>query len=61
MKRTLSLRREQLTELSTAELGSVAGGAPATTPIKYCLTNPSEAFSCYVSCNGSCWCSGEVC
>lgn len=59
-KRTLSLRRETLTELTTPELSSVAGGAPATTPLKYCLTNLSQELSCYASCN-SCWCSAEVC
>ena len=40
MKRTLSLRREALTELSGADLGAVAGGAlPSgpTCPLQTCL------------------------
>lgn len=37
MKRTLSLTRESLTELSDAQLASVAGGAPHTWYVGECL------------------------
>lgn len=40
MKRTLSLKRETLTELSHEQLTSVVGGAPPTTPVKECLDDP---------------------
>jgi len=37
-KRTLSLKRETLAALTTAELGAVAGAAAAkTTPVNECL------------------------
>lgn len=39
MKRTLTLKREALTELSTTELSAVAGGAAVkTTPVNECLS-----------------------
>jgi hypothetical protein len=38
MKRTLSLRRETLSDLTAAELGSVAGGANHTIPSPECVT-----------------------
>ena len=60
-KRTLSLSRETLTELTTDELTTLAGAAnAATTPVKYCLTNISQELSCNPSC-GSCWCSWDSC
>ena len=56
MKRTLSLKREALTELSAAELGSVAGGAlPSglSCPIQtcFCVSNIGECvtWSCDVA------------
>ena len=43
-KRTLSLKREALSELSTDDLTSVVGGAPKTLVIRECL--PSQEYSC---------------
>ncbi len=57
MKRTLSLKREHLTELTAGELRSVAGGAPPTVPVRDCLL---DSFSCFYSCGNTCWCAGEV-
>lgn len=37
MKRTLSLQREALTELSTGQLTGVVGGVLPTTPVDRCL------------------------
>ena len=37
MKRTLSLKRETVTELLNDELTGVVGGAPPTTPVNECL------------------------
>lgn len=43
MKRTLSLKREALTELTTAELGAVVGGIPTFEgPVCY-VVNETEA------------------
>ncbi|HEV2891194.1 MAG TPA: hypothetical protein VGX28_12535 [Frankiaceae bacterium] len=61
MKRSLSLRREALSELTFDELGHVAGGAAtgqgATCPLKYCVTgvvsNGCATDSC---CTGSASC-----
>ena len=51
--RTLALRSESLTELTSDELAGVAGGADHTTPLLQCV---SEAFSCalYVPSNPTC-------
>jgi len=43
-KRTLTLQRERLAELSTDDLRVVAGGAPPTLNVRECL--PSQAYSC---------------
>lgn len=47
MKRTLSLKRESLAQLSTEELVTVAGALAAakTTPVNECL-NISWDFTC---------------
>ena len=45
MKRSLSLKREPLAELTGTELAAVAGGAAKTTPINECL-NISFEFTC---------------
>ena len=51
-KRTLSLKRESLTELGTDELLAVAGAAaPPTQPLNECLTRvPSYAQHTCVDC-----------
>lgn len=43
-KRSLSLRSETLSELTTDDLASVAGGAPPTLNVRDCL--PSWEPSC---------------
>lgn len=43
-KRTLSLKREALTELATDDLRTVVGGAPPTLNVRECL--PSREYSC---------------
>ena len=45
MKRHLTLKRENLTELSADDLLAVAGAAPPTTPVDYCLRNTQ--YVCY--------------
>ena len=47
MKRTLVLRRENLTALSADDLAVVAGGAPEEPPShsQYCLTIPTRCVS----------------
>ena len=56
MKRTLSLKREALAELSTRELSGVAGGALPTTPIEACTVFNSQVF-----CSGGCYTRGTTC
>lgn len=56
MKRTLSLKREALAELSTRELSGVAGGALPTTPINACPLINSQ-----VICSGDCYTRGTTC
>ena len=61
-KRTLSLKRESLTELTTGQLADVVGGASGVTcPVKYCLQDISGQISCYASCGHSGCCSIESC
>jgi hypothetical protein len=60
VKRTLSLKREVLTELSPAELLSVAGAAaPPTNPRDYCL---NTQVVCYTEAAGysRCVCPTEA-
>lgn len=57
MKRTLSLKREALSELTPAELRSVAGGAPPTFPVRECLL---DTMSCIATCQASCHCYQEA-
>ena len=52
-KRTLSLKRETLSELTGAELQGVAGGAPPTLNVRECLDTvatgcrpPTFEYSC---------------
>ena len=65
MKRTLSLKREQLTELTPGELAGVTGAAydasGLTCPVKDCLVGLSDAISCLDSCAITCICSLDVC
>lgn len=65
MQRALSLKREQLTELTPGELAGVAGAAydasGLTCPVKDCVAGVSDAISCRASCAISCICSVEVC
>lgn len=45
MKRTLSLKRESLSELTAAQLASVAGGdAPPTWYLKECLQDVFDTW-----------------
>ncbi|HVF03357.1 MAG TPA: hypothetical protein VNA20_00815 [Frankiaceae bacterium] len=53
-KRTLSLKREALTELTAADLAVVAGGAPPTLKVAQCVgdltfdgcEHPTLQYSC---------------
>lgn len=50
MKRTLTLKSETLSELTTDQLTAVVGGAPPTTPVKECLADffeTKEATRCF--------------
>lgn len=61
MKRTLTLKREALTELTTADLTAVAGAAPLSGPTcpvmscvcasKFCVSNIGECvtYACDVA------------
>ena len=64
MKRTLSLKREHLTELTAGELAGVAGArydaSGLSCPVKDCI-ELSDAVSCYGSCAITCICSLDVC
>lgn len=61
MTRRLSLKRENLTELTTGELTAVAGAAPdaMSLPNKTCVTEirdrVSDVASCRASCYNTCW------
>jgi len=60
VKRTLSLRREVLTELSPGELLAVAGAAaPPTSPVDYCV---NTQVVCYTRAAGysRCLCPTEA-
>lgn len=62
MKRTLTLKREALTELTATDLGAVVGAASGgSCPIKYCVQMLSDALSCQQSCGHSGCCSADVC
>ena len=63
MKRTLSLKRETLTELSSDELVHVAGGAaPPTSPLVDCVNGHNSDMVCYTREAGPsrCFCPTEV-
>lgn len=47
-KRTLSLKRETLSELSAGDLSSVVAGAPPTLDVRECL--PSFAVHTCIDC-----------
>ena len=47
MKRTLSLKRDALTELSPADLHAVVGAAPPSSPVASCLDNTK--LVCYTN------------
>lgn len=59
MKRSLSLKRESLTELSTEDLVAIAGAAPPTSPADYCL---NSQMVCYTRAAGPsrCFCPTEA-
>ncbi|HVF03354.1 MAG TPA: hypothetical protein VNA20_00800 [Frankiaceae bacterium] len=65
MKRTLTLKREALTELTAADLSVVVGAAAEPTigscPVKYCVNQLSDALSCDQSCGHSGCCSIDTC
>lgn len=65
MRRTLSLKREALTELTPAELAGVAGAgydaSGLTCPVKDCVRELSDVISCAGSCAVTCICSLDVC
>ena len=52
MKRTLSLKREALAQLSDADLTAVAGAAPVSSPLLscFCVSNIGECatWSCTI-------------
>ena len=51
--RKLTLRRERLVELTTAELGEVVGGAPTKTCpdyTYYCITGPAICTPTRITC-----------
>ena len=57
MKRTLSLKRESLAELTTRELSGIAGGGVLpTTPVKECVLGDSQ-----VICTQGCYTRGTTC
>lgn len=56
-KRTLSLKREALTELAVGDLAAVvAGEAPSgyTCPVRDCLL-PTNAITCLTCLTNTCW------
>jgi hypothetical protein len=56
MKRTLSLKRETLAELTTDDLRDVVGGASGITcPLGDCVRDLSEALGCVGSYNCPTW------
>lgn len=57
MKRTLSLKREALTEVSDHELLNVAGAALPTSPLMWCL---NTWFACYTEAARSACCPTEA-
>jgi hypothetical protein len=54
VKRTLSLKREALSELSTGDLLNVAGAAAAlpTTPVNYCVDQQNSKQVCFTAAAG---------
>lgn len=62
MKRTLTLKREALTELTTSDLARIAGAADPSLscPVKNCLATVGETFS--INCSEySCRCTADGC
>lgn len=59
MNRTLSLRREALTDLSAEDLAGVAGAALPTSPVGYCVDSLLICFSADPP-NSQCFCPTEV-
>lgn len=58
MKRTLSLKREQLAPLTANEMSGVVGAAAPTTPAKECLQTTVNSM---VLCSGDCMTRGTTC
>lgn len=65
MKRNLKLKREALTELTSAELGGVAGGVDpsiGSCPVKACVNEITDKLSIrYSGCGMTCYCSADAC
>lgn len=57
MKRTLSLKREALTELNDRDLLAVAGAALPTSPLHWCL---NTQLVCYTEAARSACCPTEA-
>ncbi len=55
MKRTLSLKREPLTDLTSDELASVQGGIPTHEGVICYVLNPSEARCTATIIQDTCW------
>lgn len=62
MNRTLSLKREALAELSSADLRNVAGAALPTSPINYCIDEQNSKQVCFTQAAGysRCFCPTEA-
>ena len=63
MKRTLSLKRESLTELSAMDLLHVAGAALPTSPVDYCLDKVQNSVAICITDAGQrsrCMCPTEA-
>jgi len=64
VKRTLSLKREALAELSPADLLAVAGGVAAlpTSPVNYCVDQQNSQQVCFTAAAGysRCLCPTEA-
>ena len=66
LKRRLVLRRDALTELTPADLASVAAGAAGasglTCPVVGCVANASDDLSCVTQCFAyTCGCNTAPC
>lgn len=60
MKRTLSLKRETLAELSPSDLRNVAGAALPTLPLNYCIGEQNTKVVCVTGDYSRCACITEA-